>query len=64
MLGFFVRGGGAASTCGRGAESGRGLRILTGADPGTAAGVGEAEGLDGPELAEITGEGLGAGEGL
>jgi hypothetical protein len=63
MLGFFVRGG-AASTCGRGAESGRGLRILTGADPGAAAGAGEAQGLDGPDVAEIAGEGLGAGEGL
>lgn len=53
--------------CGRGAESGRGFRTLTGALPGAvgkASGVAdEADIFDGAGLGGIAGNGLGAGEG-
>ena len=58
---------GTVSTCGRGAESGRGFRTFTGAVPGvageTGGGAGEVEKLDGAGLGGIAGDGLGAGEG-
>ena len=59
---------GTGSTCGRGAESGRGFRTFMGALPGAAGeagggGAGEADRLDGAGLGGIAGDGLGAGEG-
>jgi len=58
---------GTVSTCGRGAESGRGFRTFMGAVPGAAGeaggGAGEADKLDGAGLGGIAGDGLGAGEG-